>query len=363
MKYKRHIIAGIVGASLLLGMTACSPGKSDSGLNMEGGYSVEEASQTKAMVIGDYDIYMDEMILYAMQVIYMQGYTSASWNENVESKQRDTALSLLRENKIIYDYAVKQGTELNESDMEYVNNMVDGFKGRFPQDILDKYGISDDVISRIFEEQAIVSKFENDVRNDIGQTLQDGFTEDYQDVKFHTIYYMLFPTVEVNENQEPATDEEGNYIYVSEDKKAEVKAQAEEAREKLQNGASYEEVAEEYAVAAYSSERAGFIGAYDEETNQMLDTLKEGECTEVLEDTLGYSIIVMLTADDESMRDSYIQTLVSENLSTQYDEEKNMWLASIPVDEEKDMEGTVWADFDMASLVADMETVGVVGTN
>lgn len=364
-RYKKRIIAGLLAFVLTLGMTACKSEKNEyeSGISKEGGYSEEEASTTKAMVIGDYDIYMDEMIMYAMQVIYMQGYTSANWSEQVESTQKETVLSLIRQNKVIYDYAVKYGTELNDDDLAYVQNMIDGFKNRFDGDLLDKYGISDEVINKVFEEQAVVSKFETEVKNDIGQTLQDEFEKAYEDAKFHVLYYMLFPTVEINANQEPTVDDEGNYVYVSEEEKAEILAQAEEALGKLRQGISYEEVAKEYGVTDYSGERAGFIGVYNDEMNEMLAALEDGECTEVMDDTLGYSIIVMVSSDDEEMRASYIQTLVTQNLSTEYEQEEQMWLASIEIDVENDMEGTIWQDFDMAALVADMEKVGVIGGN
>jgi hypothetical protein len=273
---------------------------------------------------------------------------------------KSTVLSLLRTNKIIYNVAIHNDCELGDSDIEYVNTSIDGFKSRFSQEFLDKYGITDDIINEIFTEQAIVSKYENDIKNDIGQNVQEGLEEEYKDMNFHTIYYMLFPTVEI-EDGNPATDDDGNYVYVSDQDKKEALANAEDAAKRISAGEDYEDIAEEYGVSDYSSERAGYVGAYsDDEVNDKIADLKDGECLEPYEDTLGYAVVVMVNSDDQDLKESYISSYTSSSVSTQFDELEQKWLATIAVDEVNDMEGTVWADFDFKSMVKDMEDAGIL---
>ena len=53
--------------------------------------------------------------------------------------------------------------------METTNNTIDNFLGSMPDGLLEKYGISEDVVRKVFTEQTYVSKFENDIKNDMGK--------------------------------------------------------------------------------------------------------------------------------------------------------------------------------------------------
>ena len=349
LKYTKRLLAAVLSLTMIFSLSGCGKEKV---------YTQKEASSTKAMVVGEYDVYLDEMILYAMQVVYLQGYTTASWSETIESASRETVLSLIRENKILYDIAIKNNTTLNDSDKEYVQTTIDKFKHAFGKDIFKQYGISDEVIDRVFEEQAVITKFENDMKNQLGQTIQADFDEVYKDYDFHSIYYMLFPTVVINEADEPTVDENGKYVYVSDAEKEDVLAKANEAIAKIKDGADCKEVAEEYGITNYSSERVGYVGAYADDLNKMLEGLETGECTEVFEDTLGYVVVVVTSAHDEELKSNYVYNLVSETVTTEYDSLRNMWLGTVVIDETKDIIGTAWADFDFAKLVKHMEEAG-----
>ena len=159
------------------------------------------------------------------------------------------------------------------------------------------------------------------------------------------------------------SDDNDNYIYVSDDKKKEAKANAEAALKELKAGSGYEDVADKYGVKEYSSEQTGFDGAYsDENMNKKMASLKNNECLDVVDDTLGYSVIQMINCDDTSYKESYINYYTSDTLSSQYEKLQNTWLATIPVDQENDLEGTVWKDYDFKKLVQNLENAGVVGS-
>ena len=357
---KRILATGLVLALSLGTITGCQE-KYPSGIVKDGGYTQEEASTTKVMVIGDYDIYMDEILIYAMQDAYINGVTSESW-ESKDSTRKEAILSSIREGKIIYDVAIHNNCELGDADKDFVNTSVNNFKMTMGDDILTKYGISDEVINKVFTEQAIVSKFENDMQNDMGQTITDDLNEMYKDFKFFSYYYMMFPTVEVNENNEPATNADGSYIYLSDVDKAQAKKNAEDAIAKIEGGTAYADVAAEYGITPYCLDRVGYVdpnAEIDDYTASIMN-LKDGECSEVIENTLGYIVAVMIDSDDENLREGYISSLASEGVSSEYETLRQQWLATIPVDTEKDMEGTVWEDFDLKSLIIDMETGGIL---
>ncbi|MDE6025949.1 MAG: peptidylprolyl isomerase [Lachnospiraceae bacterium] len=347
---KKFIMLGII-FSMSFCLISCGK-KNDDPINS---HSSGDANKTKVMVIGDYDIYMDEMMLYIFQTMISQGATSSQWSDEIEENYKTYILSQIRESKIIYDVAMHNEVELNERDMEVVKMSISNFKAIIPQAVLDKYDISDDIIEKVFKEQAIVAKFENDIRNDMGQTINDDVVKVYEDTIFHTYYYMVFPTVEVTENDEPKTDDSGNYVYVSDEEKAKVLERAKEASEKINAGADCKDVAKEYGIEAYSRERSGYQGAYTDELNDVMSALKENECTEPMEDTLGYIVYTMLIPDDTSLKSSYIAGMVQETLSEEYDKLKTQWLSTIAIDVENDMEGTVWSDLSLKDILLNVE--------
>ncbi|MBE5954550.1 MAG: hypothetical protein E7257_10445 [Lachnospiraceae bacterium] len=322
-------------------------------------YTQEEASSTAVVKIGEYTIYLDEMIVYAIQDFYLQGGDSATFDEVSDAYRKLTILSTLRENKIIYDVSQNNGLELTEEDKEFVTQSIANFKTKIGQGLLNKYGISDELLERLFYEQACVTKFENDMKNDLGKTIQDDLTKEYADTKFMTFYYMTFPTVEVVDGQ-PATDANGNYISISEADKAKVKADAEEAVQRISNGEDYITVAQEYGIASYCQETNGYSGAYSEEMNAVIEGLKDGDVSKPLESTLGYNVVVMINSDDENLKESYIYSVASEGVESEFEKLRQMWLGTIEIDAEGDKIGTTWDDFDLKGLLVNMEEAGLV---
>ena len=351
---KKIAVAAMV-PTLVLGLVGCG---SEEGVTSV--YTVEEASTTKVLSVGDYDIYMDEVALYAIQILMTYSYTpSTMTDDDTIDTDKGYVISLIRENKIIYNVAINNDVELDDDDMEVVESGFDNIKTKVGDELLAAYGISDELIEQVLIEQATISKFENDIENEMGQTILEDVEEEYEDVLFTDYYYMLFPTVEV-EDGDPKTDDDGEYVYVSDEEKEEVKAQAEEALERVRNGESYEDIAEEYGVTDYSREGQGYTDSYGDQMNDIMNALQDGECTDVFEDTLGYAFVYMINSDDEDLKDTFIDYYVDDTTSTEYDTLYDTWLATIEIDDEKDFEGTVWEDFDLYLLSENMVKAGVL---
>ncbi len=347
---KRLCVAAL-SATLALGMlTGCGDKQK---------YTQEEVSTTKAVMIGEYTVYLDELIVYAIQDFYLQGGDSATFDDVSDAYRKLTILSTLRENKIIYDVSQKNGLELTADDMAFVDQSISNFKAKIGQELLDSYGISDELLERLFYEQACVTKFENDMKNDLGKTIQDDLTASYADTKFNTLYYMTFPTVEVVDG-EPKTDDSGNYVYISDAEKEKVKTQAEEAVERIKAGEDYTAIAEEYGVADYCQTVNGYTGSYSEEMNTIVDKMADGDVSDPIDSTLGYNVIVMINSDDENLKESYIYSVASEGVEEEFETLRQMWLGTIEIDAEGDKCGTVWDDFDLKGLLMDMEEAGLV---
>lgn len=342
----------VMSVGLLVGC-----GKTDT--SSDNVYTAEEASSTLAMVIGDYDVYLDELMVYAIQDITSYGVTPATLEADTATYKEQT-LSLIRETKIIYDVALHNDVELGDSDIEAKDKLVDSFKSSVPAEILTKYGISDEIIDKVFTERTYVEKFENDIKNSMGQDIYDDIMEVYEDYNFQTMYQIVFPTVEVDENDEPKTDDDGNYVKLSDDDKELIRENAESALSEIRDGEDPETVADKYGVSAYSDETQGYVGAYSDDMNELLADVKAGECTDVIEGDMGYTIIYMKTVNDEELRDSYVYAVTQETLDPNYEQVYNSWLASIPVDVDGDMRGDAWESFDMIEMSQDLYDAGLV---
>ena len=309
------------------------------------------------MVIGDYDIYMDELLVYAIQAMVTNNGTLASVKANPDTYKEQT-LSLIRTTKILYDVTQHNDVTLDDSDMETTNNTIDNFLGSMPDGLLEKYGISEDVVRKVFTEQTYVSKFENDIKNDMGKKVQSDIEEKVKDYNFTIFDYILFPTVETTEDDVPATNTDGSYKYVSDDAKEKAKENAEALLEELKAGGDAASLAQKYGVSNYYFERTGYVGSFTDSVNKAVENLKAGECSGVLEEELGYAVIHMKSDHDEELLKNYAYAVASDTVDSQFEKLETQWLSSIEVDPEKDMEGTVWADYDLSGLAQSLADGG-----
>lgn len=350
------VLTLVLSATLLFG---CSGKTKDDKSDVV--YSKEEASTTKALVIGDYDVYLDELMIYAIQEITLYGITPDMVDKD-EKTYKDETLSLVRETKILYDVALHNDVELNDNDIAARDKLIDNFKAAIPGEVFEKYGISDEVIEKVFTERTYVEKFENDIKNQMGQDIQDALTESYKDFNFQKLYYMVFPTIEVDSEGNPATDAEGKYIELPDDKKAEAKENAEKASEEINSGKDYNEVAKEYGIENYCSEMNGYVGAYSDDMNDALEKISAGGCTGVIDSEVGYVIIAVISDHDEDIKSSYIYSVTNDYLNDQYNSLRTDWLSTIPVDTVNDLQGDAWANFTMKDLSQILYDAGLVIT-
>lgn len=359
---KKQVVASVLALSMAAAsLTGCSNGLSSSKKESSnvGTMTQEEASTTKVMVIGDYDIYMDELLVYAIQAMVTNNGTLASVKANPDTYKEQT-LSLIRTTKILYDVTQHNDVTLDDSDMETTNNTINNFLKSMPDGLLEKYGISEDVVRKVFTEQTYVSKFENDIKNDMGKTIQDDVEEKVKDYNFMVFDYILFPTVETTEDDTPATNTDGSYKYVDDAAKQKAKENAEALLKELEAGGDAETLATKYGVSNYYFERTGYVGSFTDSINKAVENMKAGDCSGVLEEKLGYAVIHMKSDHDEELLKNYAYAVASDTVDSQFEKLETQWLSSIEVDPEKDMEGTVWVDYDLSGLAQSLADGGLL---
>ncbi len=366
MLQKKNTAKKLITALLFVCLTVSMLAGCTNGLSADksdvGTMSKKEASTTKAMVIGDYDIYMDELLVYAIQALVLNGGTEAAVKANPDTFKEQT-LSLIRTTKILYDVSQHNDVELNDSDLETTETTIQNFLKSMPDGLLEDYGISEDVVRKVFTEQTYVSKFENDIKNDMGKKVQADLEEGYKDYNFTVIYYILFPTVETTEDDVPATTTDGSYVYLDNAAKEKAKADAEALLAEMEAGGDPVSLAAKYGVSDYCFEQTGYVGSFTESVNAAIENLDTGDCAGVLEETLGYAVINVKTAHDEELMKNYVYAVASDTVDDQFSTLENQWLQTIEVDPEKDMEGTVWADYNLEGIASRLEAGGALSTN
>ena len=67
----------------------------------------------------------------------------------------------------------------------------------------------------------------------------------------------------------------------------------------------------------------------------------------------------MVNNNDEDYKQYYIETAAGQKASNQMTVEENNWLASVEVDEEKDMIGDTWSNLDISKVAAVMDKEGI----
>ena len=71
-------------------------------------------------------------------------------------------------------------------------------------------------------------------------------------------------------------------------------------------------------------------------------------------------MLYLLTDHDQDLLDCDAYAVASDVVDDQFESLEQQWLSTIEVDTEKDMEGTVWADYDIYYLDADIENNNLI---
>ena len=163
-------------------------------------------------------------------------------------------------------------------------------------------------------------------------------------MKFFQIYYVLFPSIEYDNDNQPVTTSDGAYVSCNEAKLQEQNKLAEELREKalenVENGeadGNLEELAIEYGVDFVSGTERGYVGAYSKELNELLEGMENGDISEVVETEAGYMVVRMDNTDDTEFKDYSIRYMAEQSASSLYTTVQDNWIkesgiANAPVD-------------------------------
>lgn len=343
--YKRKIIAICCVLTTVMCMMA---GCGKKGNKDEATKTDAIANSTVVMKVGEVEITKEEALVYSLLQLLSGQFKYINVLAD-EPMIEDMTIDEIRNTKILSAEATRQGFELNDDDMEVVNDLIGRFTGYVTDEVLEQYDISKETVEKVFRETSLVDKFENDTKNELGKTLTAEAEDSYKDYNFQKLVYMIFPIVEEDENGEPKTDESGKTISLSEEEKAAIKEKAENVVKEINDGTDYETVAKKYEITEMCQEQTGYVGAYSDELNEKLGSMKVGQCTDIKESEVCYYSIVLVSDHDEDIKKEYAYATAKAQVDEQYEKMKDGWLAQVPF-QDSDIIDNFWSKFDLAEV-------------
>lgn len=312
-----------------------------------------------AMKVAGHDVSYDEAMVYCL-IEMLSGSVSYSYVKDDVDTYKAQIMNCIADTKVLNDIALENKMEFTEADEEERDKLIENFKSFTTQEVLDKYGISDEMIEYVMNEYSYAQKFEYVTKENECKSLYDSYTEEYKDYQFQSLYYMVFPIIETTSDGEMKKDDSGNYIPLSADEIQKAKDNLESAREKVKAGGNPEDIAKELGVDKFSNSSAGYVGGYADNVAASLENLKTGDCTELLEQDNCYYIVCMINDNDEDYKDRYIYKISKDEASTKYDGNKAKWMKERTAND-SGVSDEFWTNLDILELTEYLYNLGLMG--
>lgn len=330
------LLMGVCVCLLCCGfMAGCGGGNGTAG-------GSQEITNQEVMNISGNAVYMSDYYMYLMQYFYNYNMTPEQLTEENVNALMAAATNDLKAEMVRRNLVNEAGLGANETQLSTIETMVTAFRGTFGDEFLNSYGVDEtairDMVARQLDTYLITEKAAEDLRAEY--TAQ--YEEQYKEYQFRDMYYAFFPNIrmEYDENGDLIVDDAGNPIPLTEEEMAQQLALAEEFRERAAEGlssgdasASMELLVAEYDIGAYSGEQRYVNGLYDEELSRMVESLSEGEISEVISTGTGYMIVRMDNVNNTEYKAQMIAQLAAQSAEANKDALVQSWIAAAGVGE------------------------------
>lgn len=268
---------------------------------------------------------------YEEILIYMQSqkqeietlYGSDIWSYQLDDqgitygdKLKDQVLEEIVYIKTICAQADSLEIALSEDEVMDVLGYTADFLSNFTSDDLKYYGITEDTVRKIYEENVLANKIYERLTLNVNTDVSD------EEVRHVILWYLLIAKY--------TYDEDGNRVDYTEEELIEQKKRAEEI---------YERAAEEdfYILARENSSDEDEIeivvgrGEMKPEFEEAVFVLKENEITEILEDETGYFIFYCKSEMDKGAAAEAKEKIIVERQNSAFYINYNAWLAETEI--------------------------------
>ena len=222
---------------------------------------------------------------------------------------KQSVISQVKQVKVLVNYAKENNITLTADEKKSAEEIAAQFCAESEgKAILEETGATDDLISKIYEENAIATKVQQEFVKDVDTNV----TED--EARHTTIYKVVYET--------STTDaESGETKDMSDDEKAAQKEKAEAALKDIQDGkTTIEDVAKELGADTTAEETYG-VGeaAAGEEFEAAMAELKDGDvANQVFETEDGYVIAKLVAYTDKDATEAGKEEIISQRESELY---------------------------------------------
>ena len=310
------------------------------------------SDQTPVFRVGEETVYLDEVNLYLLQNVMNAGVTKASLDQAIESGRKteeeyiNDVLCVIRDLKVENIVAREQGISLTEEENDTIQQKASEYIGNIDGRLIKKFDITQELAARMYKEQYLARKLEDSFTKDI----------DVEEKRYCTIYKLFFPKVEMDENGDYVRAEDGKTpVMLSNDAIAKAKKNAEDAYEKILAGEDIAEIAKEYQVDAYSGEESNLTDNFEEPFDQYVDTLKEGECSPIIELSSCYLIVKIMEWNNEEAVNQILDYYKNDLEKDAVTQKKSEWYDETGIQQTLDFVGDTWRQISLYDYVQDME--------
>ena len=161
--------------------------------------SGEDNKPSKQLVftVGDQEVYQDEVNLCIIQNTIDLGVSgehldtaTAEDGTLAADYYKQQILDVIMDYKVEYVIAKKQGLTLTEQEEKEVLLDVVEYMGKVDARVLNQWGVTQELIEEVYKQRYLARKLETEVLADV----------DVDEVTYCTVYLMLFPKLEMNED-------------------------------------------------------------------------------------------------------------------------------------------------------------------
>ena len=275
--------------------------------------------------VGNIDVPYSEVMIYlrTAQQIYETEFGNEVFSYDlygngttIGSVLKQEVLKQIIQLEVINVVANEQGITLNDDEMLEVHNYVDEFMNRISESDKEKYGITEELATRVFATNVTAQKLYETVTIDVDTDVSD---EEAQQARIYKLFVRNY-----------GMDSKGNKIQLQPSEQKEVKKKVKELRKQAletQDFKTFAQANSEDDTIEYVVGRSDLSEAQKE----VVFSLKDGEVSKVIEDEDGYTIIYCVTAYDEDATRQVKEKIIEQRRSDLFVQLYTEWYSKYEV--------------------------------
>jgi foldase protein PrsA len=252
----------------------------------------------------------------------------------MEDMVKQNVIAQIKQVKVLNNKAEELEVSLTDEEKEAAKNNAKAFADEDEgKAILEETGATQDLMQKIYEENALASKVQQESVKDVDTEVSD------DEARQTTVYKLVFPTTNTDEDT-------GEVTEMSKSEKAKQKKKAQKAYQEIQDGTSIEDVAAEYELESDAEET---YGAGESEGGKKFEkamaALNDGDVSKVLTTDEGYVVAKLVAYTDEEATETEKESIISERQSEAYQEIYDEWTKDLEEEwnYEEDVDQDAWA--------------------